>query len=86
MAAMTLAQLREEVRELLGDPSADSNTWSDDQIDMAINQAILDYCEKTGVSYVESDVSSDGNGMVTLPNPYVRVVRLLLVEEVEEGR
>ena len=77
MAAMTLAQLRDEVRDLLGDPAANSTTWSDEQITLAINQAILNYCEKTCVTYLESLVWCGWNGMATLPDSYCKVVRVL---------
>ena len=73
----TLAQLRTDVRALLGDASSEAASWSDSQVDAAINQACLDYCEKTGVSYLEVMITSDDQGFVTLLNPYIDVNRVI---------
>jgi hypothetical protein len=72
------AQLQTDVRDLIGDPSSQSNTWTDDQVKDAINAAVLNYCEKTGVTYVETELTSDAGGLVTLPGPAIDVHRVLI--------
>ena len=73
----TLAELRTDVRELLGDSSSEATSWSDDQMNAAINQACLDYCEKTGVSYVETTLTANPNGVVVLPSPSMKTCRVM---------
>ncbi len=73
----TLAQLRADVRALLGDASSEAASWSDAQVDAAINQACLDYCEKKDVAYVETVVSSDANGIATLPDTCIQALRVM---------
>ncbi len=74
----TLAELRTEVRELLGDSNQDAFSWSESNVDAAINQACLNYCEKTGVTYMETVITADAQGMVTLPNPAIDVHRVFV--------
>lgn len=82
----TLAELTTATRALVGDVVrlssggavlAGPQTWTDAQIQDAINQACLDYCEKTGVSYLEVMITSDDQGFVTLLNPYIDVNRVI---------
>ena len=77
----TFDQLQNDVRDLAGDPSSEANTWTPEQINTAINAAVLDYCKKTGVSYVETMISVDSTtGMVTLPTPSLEIHRVMLME------
>ncbi len=71
----TFAQLQTDVQEFVGDSQADS--WTPAQYKAAVNAAILNYCEKTGVTYVETNITSNAEGMVHLPDPVLSVRRVM---------
>jgi hypothetical protein len=71
-----LPDIRIKVRELLGDAPSNATSWSDAQIDAAINQACLDYCVKTGVSYIEESVPVN-DGSILLPVGAISVQRVI---------
>ena len=74
----TLAELEVQVRDLLGDPAAESNTFSPPQVKEAINKALLNYCDKTGVTYAETVIAVLADGLVTLPTDALTVERVFV--------
>lgn len=75
----TFAQIQADTRDLLGDAGV-TDTWTPEQVQAAVNAAILNYCEKTGVTYVETSVQATSGGMVTLPTPALDVRRVIMLE------
>ena len=71
-----LLDIRTMTRELIGD-SVMSQTWTDAQLNKAINDACLNYFEKIGVGYMEVLLPANSQGMVTLPLPYIDVKRVI---------
>lgn len=76
MASLTLSAVQTQVRDLVGDATATSNTWSDQQVTDAINFAVKDYCRKTEVSYLEASANLDSAGKATIPSDYLEVKRV----------
>jgi len=72
----TLATLRADVRDLVGDPVAQSNTYTDAQVDAAIQIAIINYCEKTEATYNEKLFPVDGAGFITLDSTVLNPKRV----------
>lgn len=75
--ATTLLTLRTLTRALVGDPLEESNSWSDAEVDAAVNFSILNYCEKTDCTYTEEPISF-GGGSAFVPAPYIRIERVLI--------
>lgn len=73
--AQTLSQLRYWTQYIVGDPQMTS--YSSTMYKDAINFAIKDYAKKTGATYVETSVTPDANGFITLPTDYIRVQRVI---------
>lgn len=74
---LTLANLREEVRAMVGDtirldsggtPLVGPQVFTDPQVNAAINLAQVLYCQETWVTMVESSVSTDANGYGAMPS------------------
>lgn len=74
--ATTLLDLRTKLRALVGDPLAESNTWSDTECNEAINFAVLNYCEKTDCSYTE-EPATFSVGEAPVPSAYIRIERVI---------
>jgi hypothetical protein len=72
--AQTMAYLQSRVQSLLGDTQM--STYSQQMYQDAINFAIERYCDKTGVSYVETAVTPDASGMCLIPVNYLRISRI----------
>lgn len=75
--ALTLANLRDEVRLMVGDPiRKDSGgatlvgpqIFTDAQVNAAINFAQILYCQETGVTVTQASVSTDSGGFGVLPS------------------
>jgi len=70
----TLAQVRDEVRTLIGDAPALATAFSDASCNAAINFAVMHYFRITGKSYVENTLTKSGDTF-PLPNSYIEVNR-----------
>lgn len=70
----TLAQVRDEVRTLIGDAPALATAFSDASCNAAINFAVMHYFRLTGKSYTENTLSKSGDTF-PLPNSYIEVNR-----------
>ena len=73
-----LSELSICVRDLLGDPAAQSNTWTPEQVTYAVNQAVLNYCTKKHVTYKETIIAVDATGIVNLPATAFTVERVFV--------
>jgi hypothetical protein len=73
--AQTLATIRNWTQYLVGDPQ--HSTYALPMYQDAINFAIKEYANKTGVTYAESSpIVPDASGFVALPTDYLRVTRV----------
>ena len=73
----TLLQFRTQMRDILGDPLATSTTFSDTQLNDAVNHAILKYCQITGATYKEASATTDSSGIAAMPSSAIRAVRVI---------
>lgn len=71
----TLAQMRYWTQYLVGDTNKE--TYDDTMYKDAINFAVEDYVQKTGVTYTEASILPDTNGFITIPTDYMRVHRVI---------
>lgn len=81
----TLSQLETDTRNLLNDnvnfeaTSPDSLTalnWDSTMMRDAINFAIKEYCRLTDVTYLETVITSDNSGIITLPLDRLEIKRV----------
>ena len=70
----TLAQVRDEVRTLIGDAPSLATAFSDASCNAAINFAVMHYFRITGKSYVENTLTKAGDTYPS-PNSYIEVNR-----------
>ena len=73
---MKLSDLITATRDVVGDPSDQTTTFSDTLVVAAINFAVANYCEKKGVTYAEAALSIASTGLATLPADVLRVNRI----------
>ena len=84
MAALTLAELRAEVRSLVADLKADD--YSDQMITDALNWAVEEVARRTGATYVEVSANpSVGTGIWdwgridTTAAPFIKNIKIVRV-------
>jgi len=73
--ASTLAALRSWTQYLIGDTNG--NTYSTEMYTDALNFAQKEYAHKTGVTYTESLVAVDAEGLVGIPSTYMKLNRVI---------
>lgn len=86
MASLTLAQLRTQVQDLIGDNAqiagTNNQTYSDAQIADAINYAIQDLCTKQNWTYLDADVTAttpfQSYSMIGTIQDYLKIRRVFL--------
>lgn len=77
ISRMSLKELSEEVRTLVGDNEDISNTWSNSDIVKSLNFAMQLYCKLTKCSYVEEAFNLNSDGVTTtFPNDYISIERV----------
>lgn len=75
ITAQTITTLFNDTRTLVGDSPSVSNSWTDDQIIAAINFAVQHYCKVTNVTYLESTIALNSNGIFSVPTDYIAILR-----------
>lgn len=76
LVPQTLAELRFDLRTLLGDAQSISVSWSDQAMNQALNYAVQLYLKLTEKSYTEYSLSVTTTGKFQLPNAYMQVDRI----------
>ena len=83
--ALTLAQLRTTTRKLVGDvirynssgeALAGPQIWTDPEVNLAINQAILRYCEMTSATLIQGAEVSTTDSVLTLPVDAIKPIAI----------
>lgn len=75
MSELTLVEIRRQTRELVGDLGINSDTWTDTQVNEAIDWACNEIARRTACTYRESSPSSLGGGKFTIPAKSIRLIR-----------